>query len=193
MKKKIIKKIQIGIIGAEKKNLPIDRQKKKKILQTAEIVGDLVAKNKAILITGGCNGVAEAAAKAAYKQGGIVAGTPGRKRMTANPWVTVEICTPIEVGDFIFAGILSCDVIIVLPGGVGTLAELAIAYRYRKPLIFIRGFNEDILSELKLKKEKDYPGYITNSAQEAVALALKKEVKNGDKGIVSGSIGNSIN
>ena len=55
---------------------------------------------------------------------------------------------------FIFTGILSCDSIIALPGGPGTIAELAIAYRYRKPLIFIKGYDNGILNET-LNKDRE--------------------------------------
>lgn len=167
------RKIQIGIIGPENKNLPKDKQKRAEILRTAGIIGRMTTKSGAILITGGCSGVVEESCRAAYRAGGIVVGTPGPERGTANPWVNVEICTPINVGDFIFAGILSCDAIIVLPGDAGTLAELSIAYRYKKPLIFIKGFGENLLNELKLEGREDYPYYVANSPEASVDLAIK--------------------
>lgn len=167
------RKIQIGIIGPEAKNLPSNKKLRNAILKSAERIGEGVASQGAILITGGCSGVVEAACRGAYKKGGIVVGTPGRNRMTAIPWVTVEICTPIDIGDYIFAGILSCDVVIVIPGDAGTLAELAIAYRNKKPLVSIGRFGGDILSGLKFNRPKDYPYYIVDSAEEAVGLAIK--------------------
>jgi uncharacterized protein (TIGR00725 family) len=167
------KKYQIGIIGPEEINLPKNKQERIKMLDVARKVGETAAKNNVVLITGGCTGVVEAACRAAYEAGGIIVGTPGRERGSSNPWVNVEICTPIDVGDFLFAGILSCDAIIVLPGDAGTLAELAIAYRYRKPLIFIKGFGEDILSNLKLKGAKNFPCYVVKTAEEAVKKTLQ--------------------
>lgn len=165
--------IQIGIIGPEEKNLKGGRQGKEAILALAKEIGRAVAAAKAILITGGCSGVVEAACRGAVLSGGITVGTPGRKRGLAVPWVTVEICTPIDVGDYIFAGILSADAIIIIPGDAGTLAELAIAYRYKKPLIFVKGFGEDFLSVLQLENWQKYPYYVVKSAKEAVKLALK--------------------
>jgi len=163
--------IQIGVIGPEEKNIP--DVLKNKFLNTAEEIGKIIAKNKVVLITGGCSGVAESCAKGAYKNGGITVGTPGRKRGTSVPYTTVEICTPIDVGDYIFAGILSCDSIIVFPGDAGTLAELAIAYRYKKPLVFIEGFDENLLNKLFTSIPKDYPKFITKDAEEAVKVAVK--------------------
>lgn len=165
------KNIQIGIIGPEEKNIP--NKRKRAVLRLAQEIGQLVAQNKAILITGGCSGVVEAACKGAYKAGGIVVGTPGRTRGMAIPWTTVEICTPIDVGDYIFAGILSSDAIIVIPNDAGTLGEIAVAYRYRKPLILIKGFGEDFLQSLQLEDLQKYPYYIAKSAKEAVDLAIK--------------------
>mgnify|MGYP001580784643 CR=1 FL=1 len=57
-------------------------------------------------------------------------------------YIAVEICTPIDIGDFLFAGIPSCDSLIVFPGGAGTMAELALAYRYSKPMIIMMGYNQ---------------------------------------------------
>jgi len=171
------KNIQIGIIGPEEKNLKGGRKKGEATLALAEEIGRAVARAKAVLITGGCSGVVEAACRGAILAGGITVGTPGRKRGLAVPWVTVEICTPIDIGDYIFAGILSSDVIIVIPGDAGTLGELAIAYRYKKPLIFVKGFGEDFLSVLQLENWQKYPYYVAKSAQEAVNLAIKMAKK----------------
>ncbi|MDD5627268.1 MAG: TIGR00725 family protein [Patescibacteria group bacterium] len=170
--------IQIGIIGPEEKNLRGGRRRKEATLALAEEIGRAVAAAKAILITGGCSGVVEAACRGAYQASGIVVGTPGRKRGLSVPWVTVEICTPVDIGDYIFAGILSSDAIIVIPGDAGTLAEFAIAYRYQKPLIFIKGFGEDFLSILQLENWRKYPYYVARSAQETVKLAMKIARKN---------------
>lgn len=168
-----LRNIQIGIIGPEEKNLRGRRKRKEATLTLAEKIGRMVARQKATLITGGCSGVVEAACKGSYQAGGIVVGIPGRKRGLSVPWTTVEICTPIDIGDYVFAGILSADAIIVIPGDAGTLAELAIAYRYKKPLIFIKGFGGDFLPTLQLEGWRKYPYYVVRSAQEAVKLAVK--------------------
>jgi len=167
MKLKVPKrKLQIGVIGGEEKNLPSNN--KREILKIAKKIGEGIAKNDAILLTGGMSGVMEAASQGAYENGGITVGTPGRERKMSNPWVTVEICTPIDIGDYLFAGIPSCDAIIVLPGGIGTLAEVLIASRYKKPLIFIKKLDFEILKNIKLNNK-----FIVNSAKEAVKISIK--------------------
>lgn len=160
------RKLQIGVIGGEEKNL--SSSKKAKILEIAKKLGEEIAKNNAILLTGGMSGVMKAASQGAYENGGITVGTPGRTRGTSNPWVIVEICTPIDIGDYLFAGIPSCDVIIVLPGGLGTLAEMLIASRYQKPLIFIKKLDFNIPKSIKLNNK-----FIVDSAEEAVRMAIK--------------------
>lgn len=172
-----MKRYQIGIIGAECKNLKLNKRNKK-ILQMSYNIGSFIAKNNNILINGGASGIMEEASRGAADNNGIVVGTPGKKRFSSNKYVNVEICTPIDVGDYIFAGILSSDSIIVLPGDAGTLAELAIAYRYKKPLIFIKGFGENILKKLFTSFNNKYPFYIANNDSEAVSLAIKYAEKN---------------
>ncbi len=163
--------LQIGIIGAEEKNMP--EKDKERLLGMAEQIGKIIAKNNAILITGGCSGIVEAACRGAKKVNGITVGTPGRKRGTSISNIDIEICTPIGVGDYVFAGVLSCDSIIVFPGDAGTIAELAIAYRNKKPLVFINGFGENTLKDLFNSFKSDYPLYIAKDAEEAAKIALK--------------------
>lgn len=132
---------QIGILGPSENNLPTDPELREKMLKDAELIGGLIAKSGGILITGGTDGVMEFSSKGAFEAGGITVGTPGRTRGESNTYIKVEMCTPIDVGDFLFAGIPSCDSIIVFPGGAGTLAEVALAYRLRRPMIIMEGYS----------------------------------------------------
>ena len=141
-----MRKLQIGIIGPEEKNIKLELRKR--FLSLAFELGEKLAQAGAILITGGCSGVAEAASNGAFSKNGITVATPGPQRGSSIESTTIEICTPVNVGDYLFAGILSSDVIIVFPGDAGTLAELAIAYRYRKPLILLEEISSGILEKL---------------------------------------------
>ncbi len=164
-------KLQIGIIGPEEKNIP--RENREEMFMIARTIGKRIAENNATLITGGCSGIVQATCQGAKNAGGLTVGTPGRKRGSSIPEIDIEICTPIDVGDYLFAGILSCDSIIVLPGDAGTMAELAIAYRNKKPLIFIRGFDENLLKDLFNSFQEDYPLYIAENAEDAAKIALE--------------------
>lgn len=135
--------IQIGIIGGSEESISTWGSKRDLILEAARQVGFLVAKENAILITGGMDGVMRSACQGAKEAGGITVGTPGRNRGDANEFVDVEVCTPIDVGDFLFAGLMSCDAIVVLPGGPGTWAEIYLAYRMKIPMVVYTGFSEE--------------------------------------------------
>ncbi len=162
-------KVQIGVIGSEKKNMS---QEEMKYLRMAEEVGENIAKIGCTLIVGGCSGISEAACKGAIKFGGLTVGTPGKERGSSVGDVGVEICTPIDIGDYLFAGIPSSDAIIVFPGDAGTIAEIAIAYRYKKPLILLKDY-EKLVGNLFKNINKEYPLFIANDAKEAVEIAYK--------------------
>ena len=137
-----MKKIQIGVMGPALCEYPEDNEIKESITETAEKIGELLAQNNVTVFTGGCDGVMEYALKGAKKANGLTVGVPGRERGVSNQYADVEIITDVDVGSFLFSGILSCDAIIFIPGGAGTLAELCIAYRNKKPCIIIEGFDE---------------------------------------------------
>jgi len=167
--------LQIGVLGPSESNLPTDLVLRTKLLQDAETVGRLIAQERAILITGGMDGAMEVSCKGAREAGGITIGTPGRDRGMCNPHVLIEICTPIDVGDFLFAGSLSCDALIVFPGGAGTLAEVALTYRFRKPMVIMRGFNEwyDKLVGKPLDQSSNKLAFLgADTPEEAVTKAI---------------------
>ena len=97
----------------------------------------------AVVFTGGTDGVMELVSRGAKKKNGTTVGTPGRTRNSSNKYIDIEVLTPIDVGDFLFAGILSSDAIITIPGGAGTMAELCLAYRFKKPIIVIEGLDNN--------------------------------------------------
>ncbi|MEK7089168.1 MAG: TIGR00725 family protein [Patescibacteria group bacterium] len=138
---KLKRKLQISVIGPATSEYPKDIKIKRKICKIAEKIGELLADAGAVVFTGGADGIMEIVSMGAKKKNGLTVGTPGRNRKSSNKYVDVEILTPIDVGDFLFAGILSSDAIITIPGGAGTLAELCLAYRYKKPIIIVEGLN----------------------------------------------------
>ena len=169
------RKLQIGVMGPAVSEYPQNPQTKKMVCEFAEKIGELLAKRGVIVFTGGMDGVMELASKGAKNKNGITVGTPGRTRNMSNKYVDIEVLTPIDVGDFIFAGVLSCDVIITIPGGAGTLAEVCIAYRNKKPNVIIEGINPDYdkLINNYLDESKLILTYGAKTPEEAVGKAIE--------------------
>jgi len=154
---------------------PQNPQIKKVVCEFAEKIGELLAERGVIVFTGGMDGVMELASKGAKNKNGITVGTPGRVRNMSNKYIDIEVLTPVDVGDFIFAGILSCDAIITIPGGAGTLAEVCMAYRNKKPNVIIEGINPDYdkLINNYLDESKLILTYGTKTPEEAVIKAIE--------------------
>jgi len=135
----------IGVIGAGRAE--------RDMLVIAEEVGRLIAKNGAILVTGGLYGVMEAASKGAYTEGGITVGIlPGIRKEDANPYVVIPISTGMgEARNAIIAR--SCDCLIAIGGEYGTLSEIALALKMGKKVIGIKSW--DIPGIIKAKDPKE--------------------------------------
>jgi uncharacterized protein (TIGR00730 family) len=100
--------------------------------------------------TGGYVGVMEAASRGANEAGGHVIGVTCAqieefRPLKANPWVKEEIRHP-TLRERVHYLVDRCDGIIVMPGGIGTLSELALAWSFAqvgemspKPIIPIGG------------------------------------------------------
>lgn len=172
---KIPRKLQIGVMGPAVSEYPKDSKTKNKVCSFAERIGELLAEKDIIVFTGGMDGVMELASKGAKNRNGVTVGTPGRTRTMSNKYVDIEVLTPIDVGDFIFAGILSCDAIITIPGGAGTLAEVCLAYRNKKPNVVIEGINPDYdkLIDGYLDESRQIITYGAKTPEEAVEKAIK--------------------
>ena len=132
--------LQIGIIGsAGPEEYPFERPANA-MFATAEELGKVLAQRKCIVVTGGKGGIMEAAARGAKAYDGTtVAESAGDKRGQSNPFIDIEIVT-YDLG---FRGpsqlVGMCDGLIALGGGAGTLQELCVAYRMRKPTVLLTG------------------------------------------------------
>ena len=132
------KKLQIGVIGyAGIEEYPKDKAPKKEIYKAAEQVGFLLAKKGVIVVTGGKGGIMESAAIGAKKAKGITVGViKGNQRFRSNNFTDVEILSGMAADGFDeFLLVNMCDVLITIGGGAGTLEEIVIAYRNKKPII----------------------------------------------------------
>lgn len=137
--KKNKRKIQIGVMGS-----CTDLKYSKKIERLAEEVGFWVAKKKATLVFGAekdFDSLSTAACRGAKKAGGLTVGvTYGKGLEVVEKNVDVVIASGLERGGGReLTLVLSCDAIIAISGGSGTLTELAIAYQADIPMVAITG------------------------------------------------------
>jgi uncharacterized protein (TIGR00730 family) len=101
--------------------------------EEARQLGFLLAKAGHTVMTGGYIGVMEAASRGANEAGGHVIGSTCTqlekwRNVKANAWVKEE-WQYATLRDRMYALIDSCDAAIMMPGGVGTLAELAVMWK----------------------------------------------------------------
>jgi len=115
-------------------------------------VGSLVAQRGWRLITGGLGGVMEAASAGAHSvraraPGSIIGVLPGLDPAAANPFVEIILATGLgEARNQIVA---NADGVIIVGGGAGTLAEVALAWSYRRPIVALRaeGWSERLADQ----------------------------------------------
>lgn len=137
------------------------------VYEDARRLGVLLATAGYTVMTGGYIGVMEAASRGANTAGGHVIGVTCKEierwRGTgANPWVKEEWSFE-TLRERMYALIDACDAAVVMPGGVGTLAELAVMWNEQiingnpfKPLILVGEGWQDILEHFFT----DFGGFI---------------------------------
>lgn len=128
-------RVMVGVIGAS--------QASPEALGQAEEVGRRLARAGAILVCGGLTGVMEAAAKGAKAGGGVTIGIlPGSATSDANRYIDIAIATNMgQARNAIIAH--TCDSLIAVAGGHGTLSEIALGLGLGKPVIGLGSWNVD--------------------------------------------------
>jgi uncharacterized protein (TIGR00725 family) len=104
----------------------------------AEELGRLVAEAGLVLLTGGRPaGVMDAASRGAKSAGGLVVGVlPGADPDDSTEHLDIAIATNLADGRNL-VNILSSDVVVACPGAAGTLSEVALAVKNRRPLVLL--------------------------------------------------------
>jgi len=95
-------------------------------------LGQLLGAAGHTVLTGGYMGTMEAVSRGASKTGGHVIGVTcdeieAWRRAGPNPWVQEELRYP-TLRQRLYALIDLCDAALALPGGIGTLAEVAVTW-----------------------------------------------------------------
>lgn len=109
-------------------------------LEHAERLGELLALDGAIVVTGGMAGVMRAAARGAHRGGGISVGLlPGGERSSGSPSHTVLL--PTGLGELRNGLVVrAADVVVAVGGSWGTLSEIALAVRTGVPVVTLGGW-----------------------------------------------------
>lgn len=126
------------------------------VYEDARRLGVLLATAGYTVMTGGYIGVMEAASRGANTAGGHVIGVTCKeierwRGSSANPWVKEEWSFE-TLRERMYSLIDACDAAVVMPGGVGTLAELAVMWNEQiingdpaKPLVLVGAGWQDML------------------------------------------------
>ncbi len=120
----------IGVMGGA--DVPAE------VTALARELGRALAEKGWVVLSGGRNaGVMAAVSEGAAGAGGLVVGIlPDRDLSRAAPHLTIPIRTGLGDGRNVL-NVLSSDVVVALPGAAGTLSEIALALKNRKPLILL--------------------------------------------------------
>lgn len=154
-------KVIIGIMG------PGDVASQKDINHAHEL-GQLIAEQDWVLLTGGRNaGVMNAASKGAKRSSGLTVGIlPSENKDSMSEFVDIPICTGMGSARNNI-NILSSDVVIACGSGAGTISEIMLSLKANKPLLLLNP-SENLV---QLSDELPYPTpTIASSPQKAIDL-----------------------
>lgn len=136
MRKKIV-----SVIGGHSCNNEME--------QLAHNLGEKLAKVVDILACGGLSGTMKAVCKGFKAAGGLTIGIiPGYDRNDANAFVDIIIPTGLGLARNVLV-VKSADVVVALPGEMGTLSEVAYCLQFGIPIISLNSW--DIKGVIKVK------------------------------------------
>ena len=171
-----MKKLQIGIMGSA-----ADLKYSDEALEFSKNLGRLIAESGNILVYGAekdYTSLSTEAAKEATKNGGITVGVTGgkNKKIFGKYRPSVLINSGLDIGGGReFTLVISCDVIICISGGSGTLNEIAVAYQAGIPIIVVDkfgGWSKKLANEY-LDDRKRLKCICVKTEKEAVEKAIE--------------------
>lgn len=176
------RRLQIGVMGSA-----ADLNYAPEIEKLAFAVGKLIAEKGGITVYGAekdYDSLSTAAARGAKSAGGLTVGVTygkGKDIWDKEGLTDIIIVTGIERGggrEFVLVN--SCDAIILLSGGSGTLTEAAIAYQMNIPIVALTGTGgwADKLAGEYIDARKRLRVEATSTPEEAVAKALELVERN---------------
>ena len=145
--------IYVGVIGGSTVS--------DEVFALAEVLGELLAKENAVVVCGGRTGVMTAVCKGAKSYGGTTIGIlPSQTKEQANEFIDYAIATGIGIARNMVI-INTADVLIAVDGAHGTLSEIALALNSGKKVIALHSKWSGIEGVIKVE-----------TAEEAVKTAL---------------------
>jgi len=122
MKKKVV-----SVIGGRECNAKVEH--------LAYNLGKKLAKVVDILVSGGLSGTMEAVCQGFKAGGGITIGIiPSYNKKDANDFVDIVLPTGLGLARNVLV-VKSADVVVALPGGPGTLSEIAYCLQFGIPVV----------------------------------------------------------
>lgn len=174
-------KLKIGVMGSA-----LDEPA---AIEKARAIGAAIAKRDCILVTGGSTGLPYEAAKAAKQSGGVTVGVSPAMNAAEH---AEKYKMPTDFDLIIFTGfekkgrnviaVRSCDALIFISGGTGTLNEFTIAYDEGKVcgILLDSGGIADVVKELEgkyLAGRKKSGKVIYHSDPEKLVEMILEELK----------------
>lgn len=180
------RKYQIGVMGSA-----ADTKYNKKVESIAEKIGMILAQKNCMTVYGAekdFDSLSTAAARGAKKAGGMTVGVTygkGKDIWDKEGNTDIIICSGLERGggrEFVLVN--SCDGVIAVSGGSGTMNEMLMAYQLRIPIVVMvgtGGWADKMAGKYfdSRKKMKAVPAKTPREAVEKILKMVKKyEAKN---------------
>lgn len=137
-------KIKVGVMGSASETESGDKES---LTQKAEALGRLIATRDLALLTGATTGLVYVVGKAAHESGGFHVGISPAHNSLEHVDVyklPLDACDVVIYTGFGLKGrnvvlVRSCDVVLFISGGMGSLNEFTIAHDERKIIGCLRG------------------------------------------------------
>mgnify|MGYP002638804346 FL=1 len=178
-----MRKYQIGVMGSA-----ADLKYSEEIKKIAERLGEIIAEKGHYVVYGAekdYDSLSTSAARGAKRKNGTTIGvTYGKGKDIWDKEGNTDIiisCGLERGGGREFVLVNSCDAVIAVSGGSGTLTELAIAYQSDLPMVVIKntGGWSDKLADTFIDGRERRKTFGAETPEEAVALAIQQiEEKN---------------
>lgn len=172
-----MRKLVIGVMGSM-----ADLNYTKEFELAAEKIGEEIAKNNSILFFGAekdADSLSTAACRGAKKHGGMTVGITYEKGKNVWQKDIADLIIPtglVRGGGREMVLALSCDAIIAISGGSGTLNELVMAYQADIPMVALTGFGgwADKLADEYFDPRQRRKVMGASTPEEAVSIAVKE-------------------